>query len=326
MRDRQRQPQQRAAAGRQLGRRVETTGLRADGSEFAIELAVTPARIGEQMLFIAHLRDITERKEQENALRSSNRELEQFAYVASHDLQEPLRMVSSYLSLLEKRNRAVLDDKSREFVGHAVDGAERMHALINGLLAYSRVDRGEAPQEPVDASAALNEALDYLRPKLVEAGAEVISDPLPGVLGDRMQLVQLFQNLVGNAIKYRGERAPRIHIGAEREGERWRIAIRDNGIGIDAAHHERIFEIFQRLHTRGEYPGTGIGLAICKKIVERHGGRLWVESVKDQGSTFCFTLTEAISDRPRARRERSGDSSTALRSAPPRPAGQSARG
>ena len=303
---------------RHLGRRVETAGLRADGSEFPVELTVTPARIGEQTIFTAHLRDIAERKEQENALRRSNRELEQFAYVASHDLQEPLRMVSGYLALLEKRNRAVLDDKGREFIAHAVDGAERMHALINGLLAYSRVDRGEAPQEPVDASAALAEALEYLRPKLVEAGAEVVSEPLPAVLGDRLQLVQLFQNLVGNAIKYRGELAPLIHIAAVRDGERWRITIRDNGIGIDPMYHERIFEIFQRLHTRAEYPGTGIGLAICKKIVERHGGRLWVESIKGQGATFCFTLAESGSGRFRLRRERSAESSAALRIVPPR--------
>ena len=303
---------------RHLGGRVETAGLRADGSEFPVELTVTPARIGEQTLFTAHVRDIAERKDQEDALRRSNRELEQFAYVASHDLQEPLRMVSSYLALLAKRYRTAIDDKGREYIAHAVDGAERMHALINGLLAYSRVDRGEAPQEPVDASVALAEALEYLRPKLVEAGAEVTQDPLPAVFGDRLQLVQLFQNLVGNAIKYRGEQAPRIHIAAERDGERWRITIRDNGIGIDPAHHERIFDIFQRLHTRAEYPGTGIGLAICKKIVERHGGRLWVESAKGQGATFAFTLAESGSGRFRLRRGRLGESSAALCIAPPR--------
>ena len=294
---------------RHLGRRVETTGLRADGSEFPVELSVTPARIGSRTVFTAHVRDISERKEQENALHRSNRELEQFAYVASHDLQEPLRMISGYLALLEKRYRAILDDKGREFIGHAVDGAERMHALINALLAYSRVDRGEAPQETINASEALTEALDYLRPKLTEAGAEVVSDPLPNVLGDRLQLVQLFQNLIGNAVKYRGQQPPRIRIAAERDGERWRFTVSDNGIGIDPAHHERIFEIFQRLHTRGEYPGTGIGLAICKKIIERHGGRLWVESRKDKGSTFCFTLAESGSGGYRLRRERSAESS-----------------
>jgi len=302
---------------RHLGRRVETAGLRADGSEFPVELTVTPARIADQILFTAHVRDITERKEQEDALRRSNRELEQFAYVASHDLQEPLRMVSSYLALLEKRYRAVLDDKGREFIAHSVDGAERMHALINGLLTYSRVDRGEAPQEAVIADAALSEALEYLRPRLLEAGAEVTHDLLPSVQADRVQLVQLFQNLVGNAIKYRGQAPPRVHVAAQRDGERWRITVRDNGIGIDPAYHERIFEIFQRLHTRAEYPGTGIGLAICKKIVERHGGRLWVESAKGEGAVFCFTVAEAGSGRFRMRRERSGESSTALRVVPP---------
>jgi len=306
--------------GRLLGRRMETTALRVDGSEFPVELTITSALVVGQALFTVHIRDITERKEQETALRHSNRELEQFAYIVSHDLQEPLRMVSGYLALLKKRHHQALDAKGRDFISQAVDGAERMHALINGLLAYSRVGRAEAPQEPVAAHTALTEAIANLRPQLSEAGAEVTYDALPVVLGDRMQLVQLFQNLVGNAVKYRGPAAPQVHITAARDGEHWRISVRDNGIGIDPAHHERIFEVFQRLHTRSEYPGTGIGLAICKKIVERHGGRLWVESMKGAGSSFAFTLPAAGDGKLHLLRDRKSESSATLRILPQSPA------
>lgn len=226
-------------------------------------------------------------------LARSNKELEQFAYVASHDLQEPLRMVSSYLSLLERRYKGKLDQDADDFIHFAVDGAMRMQQLIKDLLTYSRVGTRGKPFEPTDSYQALAAALDNLQIAVQEAGATITHDPLPTVMADGSQLTQLFQNLVGNAIKFHGAEKPVIHIGAsEAEGE-WVFTVRDNGIGIAAENFERIFVIFQRLHSREEYPGTGIGLSVCKRIVERHGGRIWVESEPGKGATFCFTLPAA---------------------------------
>jgi len=238
--------------------------------------------------------DVTERRKAEEEIRRSNEELERFAYVASHDLQEPLRMVSSYTQLLAKRYAGKLDRDAEEFIAYAVDGAKRMHQLINDLLQYSRVGTRGRELRPTDAEKVLEMVLRDLRVAIEESGAQVTHDPLPTVLADRTQLRQLLQNLIGNAIKYRGERPPRIHVSARpgengRQGQ-WVFSVRDNGIGIDPAHFDRIFQIFQRLHSRGEYSGTGIGLAVCKKIVERHGGRIWVESQPGKGSEFFFTL------------------------------------
>jgi light-regulated signal transduction histidine kinase (bacteriophytochrome) len=223
-------------------------------------------------------------------LQRSNQELQQFAYVVAHDLQEPLRMVATYVQLLAKRSQGRLDAETQEFMSYAVDGAERMQALIQDLLAYTRVD-GAAPQwTPVDSEALLGRTLGNLHFALEDMRAEVTHDPLPTVQGDAKQLGLVLQNLVGNALKFHGEAPPRIHIAARRDGQHWVFAVRDNGIGIDPKHTERIFGVFQRLHTRREYPGTGIGLAICKKIIERHGGRIWVESEPGRGATFFFTL------------------------------------
>jgi PAS domain S-box-containing protein len=223
-------------------------------------------------------------------LARSNAELEQFAYVASHDLQEPLRMVSSYTQLLLRRYSRLFDDDAREFMSYIVDGAARMKQLIEDLLAYSRVGtRGRDP-EPTDAQAALDQALANLRAAIEASGAAVTHDPLPTVRADGSQLVQLFQNLVGNALKFRGGEPPRIHVGAREKDAEVVLSVRDNGIGIDPQYFERIFVIFQRLHSKAEYEGTGIGLAICKKIIDRHGGRIWVESQPGQGSTFYCTL------------------------------------
>jgi light-regulated signal transduction histidine kinase (bacteriophytochrome) len=223
-------------------------------------------------------------------LARSNSDLQQFAYVASHDLQEPLRMVASYTQLLAKRYKGKLDADADEFIAYAVDGANRMQRLIQDLLAYSRVDTQGQVFEPVSVEALVGYALDNVRAAVEESRAVVTHDPLPTVMADERQLLQLLQNLLSNALKFRGEQPPRVHVSAERRGSEWLFSVRDNGIGIDPQYAERIFAVFQRLHTIAEYPGTGIGLAICKKIVERHGGRIWVESQPGTGSTFYFTL------------------------------------
>ncbi len=229
-------------------------------------------------------------------LARSNADLEQFAYVASHDLQEPLRMVASFTQLLAKRYRGQLDQDADEFIGFAVDGANRMQQLINDLLVYSRVGTRGKPPAPTDLSEVLSHAEANLHEAIKESKAEVTHSPLPIVDGDQVQLTQLLQNLLANAIKFRSQEAPRIHVSAQTQGGDWLLSVQDNGIGIAPEHQERIFAIFQRLHPRDEYPGTGIGLAICKKIVERHGGHIWAESVPGQGTTFYFNLSGARRD------------------------------
>jgi hypothetical protein len=223
-------------------------------------------------------------------LKRSNQELEQFAYVTSHDLQEPLRMVTSYLQLLEKRYRDRLGADAAEFIRYAVEGAGHMKNLISDLLGYSRLGTSTRPFAPTDCEAVLERALANLTVAVAESGATVTHDPLPVVRSDEQEFVQLFQNLIGNALKFRSSEPPRIHLSASRSGKDWLFSVRDNGIGIEPRFAERIFVIFQRLHGRDEYPGTGIGLALCKKIVERHGGKIWIESKPGEGSTFYFTL------------------------------------
>lgn len=223
-------------------------------------------------------------------LERSNAELQQFAYVASHDLQEPLRMVTSYVQLIERRYKDRLDAAANDFIHFAVDGALRMQRLINDLLEFSRVGTQGSPFEPLDASQVVRQALGNLQSVVEASEAEIVCDPLPQVHGDAGQLVRLFQNLIGNAVKFRRRERPQVHISAECRDHHWLFAVRDNGIGIEAKYADRLFVIFQRLHSRAEYPGTGIGLAMCKRIVERHGGRIWFESQPGQGSTFQFTL------------------------------------
>jgi len=223
-------------------------------------------------------------------LARSNEELQQFAYVASHDLQEPLRMVASYTQLLARRYKGKLDSDADEFIGYAVDGVNRMQRLIQDLLAYSRVGTRGHEFKPIDAGQALGKALANLKTSVDETGATLVQGKLPPVMADETQLIQLFQNLVGNALKFHGQAPPRVLVEAEREGPMWRFSVEDNGIGIEPQYYERIFIIFQRLHGKEEYAGTGIGLAICKKIVERHGGRIGLDSQPGQGTTFWFTL------------------------------------
>jgi PAS domain S-box-containing protein len=223
-------------------------------------------------------------------LARSNTELEQFAYVASHDLQEPLRMVASYVQLLARRYKGKLDSEAEEFIGFAVDGSKRMQDLIQALLAYSRIGTKGRQFAPTHCEVVLQNALKNLQIAIEDSKAKITHDPLPTVMGDSIQLGQLFQNLIGNAIKFRGEKSPSVHVTAERQANEWLFSFRDDGIGIDSQYAERIFVIFQRLHTKEEYPGTGIGLALCKKIVERHSGRIWVESEPHKGSMFRFTL------------------------------------
>jgi len=259
---------------------------------------LSPLASVEGTLVTAAVRDITTRKKAEASLlekveelNRSNEELGQFAYIASHDLQEPLRMVASYTQLLSRRYKGKLDSDADEFIAFAVDGASRMQRLIQDLLAYSRV--GTKGKELLDTSGeeALQHALVNLRGAIEASGAQVTHDALPDVLADEMQLIQLFQNLVGNAIKYQRAETPRVHISAVRkDGKEWIFSVQDNGLGIDSQYFEKIFGMFQRLHKREEFAGTGIGLAICKKIAERHGGTITVESQVGQGSTFRFAL------------------------------------
>jgi PAS domain S-box-containing protein len=278
----------------------EAIGKKSDGTTFPLELSTSETQLGERRICTAIVRDISQRKAAErelsvrmHELARSNVELEQFAYVASHDLKEPLRAVSSFTDLLARRYADRLDATAREFISYITAGAAQMHRLIDDLMAYSRTGTQRVVQEITDGATLVERALMALKPATEETAAVVSYDPLPTVVGDPHQLIRVFENLIGNAIKYHSHESPRVHISAQRSGEDWVFCVRDNGIGFAPKHAERIFVMFQRLHTRDEYPGTGIGLAICKKIVERHGGRIWAESEPGRGSRFFFTVAAA---------------------------------
>ncbi len=254
---------------------------------------------------VASMLDITKRKHRELelqqtliALKRSNRDLEQFAYVASHDLQEPLRMISSYIQLLAKRYRGQLDDDADEFIDYVVGGAKRLQALILALLDYSRVRTRGQPLAPTDMNSVMEGVLTNFKLAIDDSDAEVTCDVLPTVNADAAQMAQLLQNLIANALKFHGDDPPRIHVSAERHDTGWRFAVRDNGLGIDPKYHERIFIIFQRLHARDDFDGTGIGLSVVKSIVQRHGGRAWIESEPGAGATFYFTIPMAPDGSP----------------------------
>jgi PAS domain S-box-containing protein len=275
-------------------------GVRADGSEFAVELGLNPISVGGQPHVIASIQDMTERQLFTDRLESTaaelrqiNHDLEEIAYAASHDLQEPLRAVAGYCQLLKLEHADSLNTEAREYLDKAISGTKRMHSLIHGLLAFSRVQRLGNEFDRVEMRSVVQEALENLEVLIQEARADVSVGELPVVAGDRSQLVQLMQNLVGNAIKYRREEKPRIRISAERLEDEWRFTVEDNGIGIPVQFRDKIFLIFQRLHNRADYDGTGIGLAICKQIIERHQGTIWVEGEEGRGSRFLFTLPDA---------------------------------
>jgi len=272
--------------------------LRKDGSVFWADVTITAVRddAGKLKGFAKVVRDITERKQAEEhldeirkELERSNGELEQFAYVASHDLREPLRGINGFMELLRQRSGSKLDEKDMEYIKYATDSAIRMDELITCLLRYSRVKTHGMPFSSIPVQLALGEAVKNLKINIAETEALITSDELPTVKADGMQLTQLFQNLIANAIKFHGDQKPEIHIGCQKLDSFWQFSVRDNGIGIEPQFKDRIFVIFQRLHTRDKYPGYGIGLSICKRIVERHGGRIWVESQSGKGSTFYFT-------------------------------------
>lgn len=284
----------RIARGETVGH-FETVRRRKDGSLVDISATISPIRDREGRVVGASTiaRDITEQKRRETELARSNSALEQFAYVASHDLQEPLRAVASCVQLLAKRYQGQLDARADEYIFHAVDGAKRMQQLIDDLLSYSRIGAWTGGADAVDSSAVLADVTARLAASIRESRAVVTSGSLPTVCADRVQLGQLFQNLLTNAIKFRSDAPPVIHVEATAEDGGWRFSVRDNGIGLAREDQDRAFQLFWRRHARTRYPGTGMGLAMCRKIVEGHGGRMWVESAPGEGATFYFSLPVA---------------------------------
>lgn len=282
---------------RAMGAGRDLYALKKDGTEVPVEIGLNPIHTDQGVQVLSAIVDITARKKAEAALETharelsrSNEELEQFAYVASHDLREPLRMVSNFVQLLERHYKGKLDSNADEYIYFAVDGAKRMQILIDDLLTFSRVGTRGKPFQPTHIQAVLTQVCQDLQLIITENQAQIVFHDLPTIIADDIQMAQLFQNLITNAIKFHSDHPPYVQITARQEENQWHFIVSDNGIGIDPKFADRIFDIFQRLHTREEYEGTGIGLAVCKKIVERHGGQIWVESSLEQGTTFHFTI------------------------------------
>lgn len=278
---------------RLMGTGRDLFGRRKDGTEFALEVGIGGVNTATGPLAFATIIDISQRKEQEASLKRSNTDLEQFAVVASHDLQEPIRMVASYMELLSQHYGSMLDERATKYLYYAMDGAQRMRSMVAGLLAYARIDTQGRPLQPTSSTEVLQDVLHDLQMLIKENQAEIHANNLPEVLADRRQLAQLFQNLIANAIKFRSDAPPKIHIKAALNHDThpayWHFSVADNGTGFDMAHAAKIFDIFRRLHAR-TISGHGIGLAVTQRIIERHGGRLWCEAAPNQGATFHFTL------------------------------------
>jgi light-regulated signal transduction histidine kinase (bacteriophytochrome) len=281
----------------------ELKAVRKDGSSFPAEISLNMIPTSEGVLVLSVIVDITQRKQIERELQTqreelvrSNRDLEQFAYVASHDLQEPLRMVARYTELLGERYQDQVDEKGAKYIRYVVDGARRMQQLVADVLSYSRVGSQGKPLVPVSTHAILLGVIRSIHVTVQAAGASIEHGELPTVLGDATQLGQLFQNLISNSIKFRSEQPPRVSVCAESRAGHWEFVVRDNGIGIEPQYGEQVFAMFHRLHERGKYEGTGIGLAVAKRIIERHGGRIWIESKSGGGTAVRFTLQAPMTD------------------------------